>query len=35
MAKNLPEEYKKLIEDKKDYYDELMRRIETISSNNE
>jgi hypothetical protein len=26
-AENLPEEYKLLIEEKKDYYDELMRKI--------
>ena len=26
-AENLPEEYKMLIEEKKDYYDELMRKI--------
>jgi hypothetical protein len=29
-AKNLPDEYKKLIEEKKDYYDELIRRIEML-----
>ena len=29
-AEKLPEEYKKLIEEKKDYYDELVRRIKQI-----
>ena len=29
-AKNLPDEYKKLIEEKKEYYDELIRRIEML-----
>ena len=31
-AQNLPEEYKKLIEEKKEYYDELIRRIEMLDS---
>ncbi len=29
-TENLPDEYKKLIEEKKEYYDELIRRIKMI-----
>ena len=34
-AANLPDEYKKLIEEKKEYYDELMRRISMIDGDDD